>query len=99
MEIAAGVHDGPVAIDICPNVDDDTLARVHFGDEGPQHVRDLFAAIPMRRTSRTKFEENLLPNELAGQYQDIAGQYGVEFTLISDIDSRSAIADLVAEGY
>lgn len=99
LEITAQAHGRGVKIDICPNVaDDDILARVRMGADDAQNMQDLFAAIQTRRTTRAKFEDRTLPDDLAVQCQDIADQFGMELTLISDIDRRSAIADLVAEG-
>ncbi len=98
LEVTAQAHGRAVKIDICPNTNDDTLARVSLGADGPQHMQDLFAAIPIRRTTRVKFENKNLPEELAVQCKGIVEQFGAELTLISDIECRSSIADLVAQG-
>lgn len=99
LEVASQANGKSLEVDICPNPnDDDVLARVRIGGEFFHDVRDLFDAIHKRRTTRAKFEDRLLPETLAKECANIAEQNGIELTLISDADSRSAIAELVAEG-
>lgn len=99
--VVAGRHYGrQLAIDVCPDSgDDDLLARCRIaGNLTPDPIDDeLFAAIPHRRTSRTSFEDRVLPDSLEQRCIDIATEMGVNLTLITDSSTRSSIAGCVAD--
>ena len=99
LEVATQVTGRALEIDICPDsAEPDILAKARIGGECVADVRDLFDAIPQRRTTRAKFDARLLPRDLAAECVTIAESYGIELTLIVDTHVRSAIAELVAEG-
>ena len=99
LEVAAGAKGKALELAICPNrANGDLLAIARIAGESADVLRDLFDAIPERRTTRTKFEDRLLPEGLAEQCVAIAAGYGVGLTLVVDEELRSAVAKLVAEG-
>jgi hypothetical protein len=58
----------------------------------------LFSAITVRRTNRRRFEDRSLPEAVADSLEQAATSEGVWVQSVEDEDSRSALADLVAEG-
>lgn len=99
LEVAASHYGHALEIEINPDpAEPDVLARVSLVNEASGKLDDLFEAIPKRRTTRAKYDNRTLPNELAEQCITIAAEYNVALDLITDNDKRSSIADLVAEG-
>lgn len=100
--VTAGRHYGKkVTVEVSPDsTDADLLARCRITDEVTPSASDnaLFESIPHRRTTRTKFENRELPEDVSERCIELAEQLGVELTLITDSAERSEIADLVAEG-
>ena len=98
LEIAASHYGRALRIEISPNpAEPDVLARVNLVNEASGNLDGLFEAIPKRRTTRAKYDNRTLPNELAEQCMAIAEEFGVALDLVTDNDRRSRIADLVAE--
>ena len=99
LEVAASHYGRALRIDLSPNPSEpDVLARVELINDAPENLDGLFEAIPKRRTTRVKFDERTLPDELTEHCKAIAEEFGVTLDLITDNDKRSSIADLVAEG-
>lgn len=99
LEVAASHYGRALAISLSPNPSEpDVLARVKLISNSTENLDDLFEAIPKRRTTRAKFDNRPLPEELAEQCRAIAEDFGVSLDLITDNDKRASIADLVAEG-
>ena len=99
LEVAASHYERALRIDLSPNPSEpDVLARVKFINDAPENLDGLFEAIPKRRTTRAKFNERTLSDELTERCKAIAEEFGVTLDLITDNDKRSSIADLVAEG-
>ena len=101
LAIASRHYGRDLVIEVCPDADDpDLLARIRLGDETiPTAVdHNLFDAIPHRRTTRVKFDDRTLPDDLSARCLELAEQFGVELLLITNHSDRSDIADLVAEG-
>ncbi len=100
--VTAGRHYGKkVTVEVSPDSNDaDLLARCRIADAVTPNASDnaLFESIPYRRTTRTKFENRELPEDVIERCIELAEQLGVELTLITDSAKRSEIADLVAEG-
>lgn len=83
-----------------PGVDPDHLATVRIGKKitpGPEDIA-LFDAIPVRRTTRTKFDERALPAALLEACRKLAEGNRTVLTIVADQAHRAGIADLVAEG-
>lgn len=78
----------------------DRLARIRMNANRSveDSCNDIFEAIPKRRTTRMKFEDKPIPDELAERCESIAFEFGVELVLISDGAIRAKVAELVAEG-
>ena len=77
----------------------DLLATVRLGashDPTPAE-RELFAAIPLRRTCRTGFQERPVPHEVVAALVQAAGVEGTSFEVVGD-PQRDAVAALVARG-
>ncbi len=100
--VTAGRHYGKnVTIELSPDSNDaDLLARCRIADAVTPNASDnaLFESIPHRRTTRSKFENRELPEDVSERCIELAEQLGVELTLITDSAKRSEIAELVAEG-
>lgn len=78
----------------------DVLARVALG---PEEVPDeewesLFEAIPARHTNRNRYEDRVPPHGLLEELERAAREEGARLTLIRDPETRTALAELVAEG-
>lgn len=58
----------------------------------------MFQAIPDRRTTRARYENRMLPDQLCHRCRALAERSGVEHVLVSDEKRRWEIAGLVAEG-
>lgn len=100
--VVASRHYGrdPV-IDVCPETgNSDLLARFRLGKEVTPTVMDhiAFNAIPCRRTTRARFDDKVLPDDLSARCLELAERFDVELRLITDHSIRSDIADLVVEG-
>ena len=80
--------------------DNDLLARVSLGEEDPPTPQQeaLFHAIPLRRTNRQLFREDLLPPELKHELIKAAAREEATLHFVDDREQRNAIADLIAEG-
>jgi hypothetical protein len=74
------------------------LVGVTGKSEATSGERDLFRAIPVRRTYRLAFDERPIPEVLLSQLQAAAGEEGVCLHVVEGMYSRSAIADLIEEG-
>ncbi len=100
--ITAGRHYGKtISIAVTPESSDpDLLARCWIAEDMTPSISDnaLFESIPYRRTTRSKFENKELPEGVSDNCIQLAGELGIELTLITDSARRSEIADLVAEG-
>jgi len=101
LEAAARYRGHALIIDDLPDEDDaDLLAVVRVGAAAACSKDDaeIFAAIPQRRTTRSQFDNRLLPPALSSRCVALAQEFGVCLTLITDVETRTAIGDLVAEG-
>jgi len=101
LDIAARYCGRALIIDDLPDADDpDILAVARLGEKVDRGGDDaaMFAAIPQRRTTRSRYDNRLLPPALAEQCRGLAQKFGIELTLVTDAEARAAIADLVAEG-
>lgn len=100
--VTAGRHYGKnVAVEVSPDSNDaDLLARCRIADSVTPDASDnaRFEAILHRRTTRSKFENRELPEDVSERCIELAEQLGVELTLITNSAKRSEIAYLVAEG-
>lgn len=87
-------------VDEFPSSDRDHLATVRLtGTIMPDTIdQEMFAAMPLRRTTRTKYEDRILSEELRRICCDIATERGTELKLVIDEEKRTDIADLVAQG-
>lgn len=99
LEVAASHYGQALKVFLSPNPSEpDVLARVNLIDGAPENLNDLFRAIPKRRTTRAKFDNRTLPDELTERCQAVVEEFGVALDLITDSEMRLSIADLVAEG-
>src|SRR5688572_28858673 len=60
--------------------------------------RQLFAAIPQRRTNRHPFEEREVPILLLRALDHAAASEGAWLDIVTDSDDKRAIAELIATG-
>lgn len=100
LVLAARNNGWNAVVELCPDAeDDDLLARVTLdGAYSPSPVEEaMFAAIPIRRTTRTNFQQKTLPEDIRLPCIEFAKQLGVELTLITGHSRRSQIAALVAQ--
>ena len=76
------------------------LARLRIGTASPptREERQLFAAIPQRRTNRHPFEEREVPILLLRALDRAAGSEGAWLDVVTDSDDKRAIAELIATG-
>lgn len=76
------------------------LAQIVFSDGAPPDHNEiaLFDAIQARRTNRTPYFMEPLPNELLKECVDVAACFGVALNWIEDNDAMETVAGLVAEG-
>lgn len=88
------------AIDELPGPDPDHLATIRLtAARTPDAIdEELFAAIPKRRTTRTKYENRILPDQIRRACCELAREQGLELVLVNDKDERARIAELVVEG-
>ncbi|WP_298863852.1 hypothetical protein [uncultured Sulfitobacter sp.] len=101
LEVAARKFGLSTEVSIMPDgPDSDTLARIGFskGEKPTQQDQALFRAIPDRRTNRTAFEMEELPDSILLDCKTFAASVDVELACIEDLEDRLAIAALVAEG-
>jgi hypothetical protein len=99
--LIAGRHFGQaLEVEELPGEDADHLASVRLvGAAAPTALdSELFGAMAQRRTTRVKYEDRPIPDELLGACRDLAGAVGTELCLVADPLKREQIADLVAEG-
>ncbi len=78
----------------------DHLAQIAFSDGVPpdDHEIALFDAIQARRTNRTAYFMEQLPNELLSECIDVVAGSSVTLNWIEDNDAMETVAGLVAEG-
>lgn len=101
LETAARYRGHALVIDVLPDADDaDHLATVRVGAAVKRREEDaaMFTAILRRRTTRRPYDNRRLPPDLSSRCKALAHASGVALTLITDIETRTAIGDLVAEG-
>ncbi|MCC6673286.1 MAG: nitroreductase family protein [Planctomycetes bacterium] len=80
--------------------DDDLLAAVRLGDSAaPDKVEmRMFRAIAKRRTTRTTFAPDPVPESLLRELQHAAELEGAWLQVVHDEKTRHEVADLIAEG-
>ncbi len=80
--------------------DPDLLATIEVVQGAPASAEEaaLFDAIADRRTTRTAFAMEPLPDALVETCRDVAAGFGVTLDVIADEDRRRCIAALVGEG-
>jgi len=100
LVIAARHFGCELAVEELPSSDPHHLATIRLVGAVTSDAVDheLFAAMPHRRTTRTKYEDRLLPEELRHACCNVATERGTELALVLDEGKRAEIADLVAEG-
>ncbi len=101
MQVAARHYGWKLDCDMHPDTSDtDVLARVYAKSSVPpdSSERGLFDAIQSRRTNRSSFDSRPLPLELRDRCVRFAQASGIELSFITDVDKRTAVAELVAEG-
>jgi nitroreductase len=88
-------------VNVFPNPEDaDLLAEVRLGDpyEATAEEHQLFEAINMRRTNRSPFQDREIPDEVLRALEAAASGEGAWLRTITDLATKNAVADLVAEG-
>ena len=88
-------------VELLPDVGDPILlARLRIGAASPptREERQLFAAIPRRRTNRHPFEEREVPILLLRALERAAASEGAWLDIVTDPDDKRAIAELIATG-
>jgi hypothetical protein len=100
LVIAAHNFSREVAVEEFPGSSRDHLATVRLAGTVSPDALDvaMFKAIPHRRTTRTKYEERMLPEHLRNACCELAAKRGTELTFIMDKERRAEIADLVEQG-
>ena len=98
--VAARRFGRDLAIDELPGSDPDLLATVRLAGDVTPSADDLamFHAIQNRRTTRTKYDDQVLTVELCNACRELAATRGAELTVVKNGARRAQIADLVAEG-
>ena len=100
LRIAARYFGLGAATEVLPDPEDgDLLARVSLGqgDAPSDEERELFGAIPERRTNRQAFEDRDLPDDLLDRLASEAVELDVWLHYVRG-DYRAEIAGLVGEG-
>ncbi len=72
--------------------------RVDFAGETGSEERDLFHAIPRRRTSRLPFEPRPISKSFLDEVEEIARAHGAWVQLLQEERQRKSMADFVAQG-
>ncbi|MFP4437554.1 MAG: Acg family FMN-binding oxidoreductase [Chloroflexaceae bacterium] len=88
-------------VELRPDPDNpDLLARIRRspGSSATDNEQALFAAIPTRRTNRQPFAERAVAAAVLADLQQAAATEGAWLQIVSDNDTRNALADLIAEG-
>jgi hypothetical protein len=88
-------------VEIFPNPDEpDLLAEVRLGAtyEATAEDHQLFEAIIERRTNRSPFQNREVPKVVLKTLEAAAAEEGVWLRTITDVATKNAVADLVAEG-
>lgn len=103
MQIAARAHGVSLEVAAVPATRRrDLLARVRFGaavtEAEAQSARRLYAAIPLRHTSRHPFDATPIHGPELAALQAQAARFGIEVRFLVDEGQKRRIAELVAEG-
>ncbi len=101
MKVAARHYGHSLAVrSFADPADEDVLAVVELGDPvSPSTVDEaMFDAIERRVTTRSRFDERLLPVALLRQCESLSRRFDVQLSLYSDPARRAALGWLVAEG-
>jgi len=88
------------SLEIFPDQDPDFVARVGLGTHEDICVEEsmLFYTIPKRRTNRQPFTDDPVPGSLLIALQKAAEDEGAWLRILHDEETKSAVADLIAEG-
>lgn len=89
-----------LAVEVFPRADPDLLATVKLvaGAKPGENDLALFEAISRRRSTRTKYDNRVLPAQLRQVCRELADAHGIELTIVEEKSHRTDIAELVAEG-
>jgi nitroreductase len=101
LRVAAQVLERPASVELLPEgLRTDLLARLRLDDGGEEITNDprLFAAITLRRTNRSPFEDRLIPRRLLGQLVEDVAAEGARLRLVEDAAAKHRVAELVAAG-
>ena len=100
LAVAARRFGRDLAIVEFPGDDPDCLATVSLAGNVTPTSDDvaMFRAIENRRTTRTRYDERILPVELCDPCRQLAKERQAELTMVMDKRQQAEIADLVAEG-
>lgn len=76
------------------------IARIRWNAKVPpaDYERELFAAIPQRRTHRGGFDSELIPDAILGALKQEAANEKAALDIISDESARTALAAIVEAG-
>lgn len=101
LEIASAHFGFLPSVSLSPDLkNEDALARVDLNVTGNAH-RDpspLFEAISQRRTTRTRYAEEMPPNSMIEACMAHANALGATVSFLSDDALRKGVADLVDQG-
>lgn len=101
FEVAARRFGMSPSVKFLPDDDNaDHLAQLSLSDGAlpTQNEIALFDAIQSRRTNRTAYFKELLPEDLLEDCSKLPAQFGIDFNWIVEDDVMEKIAALVAEG-
>jgi len=88
-------------VETFPNpANQDLLACMYLGERWQATAEEhlLFQAIPKRRTNRQAFDTRQVPESLLTALRNAAAEEGNWFHIVQGEETRSVLADLIAEG-
>ncbi len=100
LRVAAEYFGHAYRVDVLPDRDHpNLLARLQLGLRGDTSSEDvmLFQALTRRRTNRTPYLPDPIPEELVTEMVEAAEHEGAWLVLADTEEARAAVADLVAE--
>lgn len=101
IEVAARVFDLDTTVSYANGAQDpDFLAEVEFseGEAASSEELTLFEVIPKRRTNRSKFWMQSVPEEILSRCSELADRFDTDLRIVEKETDREAVSELVSRG-